>query len=122
MSWAERPSIPSKCRCPRTKVDFGEVAIKARAIGAVSTGGKAQSRCSDLSPVPPSAPRRPLQSGGWRCLAAGGPLRYALILLAAIVPACAAALPADFVYLRDIDPTILQDIRYAGSNNFVGRP
>ena len=24
--------------------------------------------------------------------------------------------------LRDIDPTILQDIRYAGSNNFVGRP
>ena len=30
-------------------------------------------------------------------------------------------LPGDFVFLRDIDPTILQDIRYAGSNNFVGR-
>ncbi|WP_376698615.1 M15 family metallopeptidase [Bradyrhizobium aeschynomenes] len=44
------------------------------------------------------------------------------MLLAAIVPAGAAALPFDFVYLRDIDPTILQDIRYAGSNNFVGRP
>nr|WP_315775315.1 MULTISPECIES: M15 family metallopeptidase [unclassified Bradyrhizobium] len=55
-------------------------------------------------------------------MARRGPLRYALILLAAIVPACAAALPFDFVYLRDIDPTILQDIRYAGSNNFVGRP
>jgi len=26
------------------------------------------------------------------------------------------------VFLRDIDPTIVQDIRYAGSNNFVGRP
>jgi D-alanyl-D-alanine dipeptidase len=31
-------------------------------------------------------------------------------------------LPADFVYLRDVDPGIDQDIRYAGSNNFVGRP
>jgi D-alanyl-D-alanine dipeptidase len=30
-------------------------------------------------------------------------------------------LPGGFVYLRDIDPSILQDIRYAGSNNFVGR-
>jgi len=30
-------------------------------------------------------------------------------------------LPAGFVYLRDVDPTIIQDIRYAGSNNFVGR-
>ena len=34
----------------------------------------------------------------------------------------AQKLPAGFVYLRDIDPTIIQDIRYAGSNNFVGRP
>ena len=34
----------------------------------------------------------------------------------------AQALPGGFVYLRDIDPTIIQDIRYAGSNNFVGRP
>ena len=37
-------------------------------------------------------------------------------------PAIRAALPEDFVYLRDIDPTILQDIRYAGSNNFTGEP
>ena len=34
----------------------------------------------------------------------------------------AAALPRGFVYLRDVDPTIHQDIRYAGSHNFVGRP
>ena len=34
----------------------------------------------------------------------------------------AQALPGGFVYLRDIDPTIIQDIRYAGANNFVGRP
>src|SRR5262249_20957047 len=27
-----------------------------------------------------------------------------------------------FVYLRAVDPTIAQDIRYAGSDNFVGRP
>ena len=32
------------------------------------------------------------------------------------------ALPPGFVYLRDIDPTIAQDIRYAGFDNFVGRP
>jgi D-alanyl-D-alanine dipeptidase len=36
--------------------------------------------------------------------------------------AAQGALPAGFVYLRDIDPTIAQDIRYAGSDNFVGRP
>src|SRR5712672_3725568 len=34
----------------------------------------------------------------------------------------AQALPGGFVYLREIDPGIIQDIRYAGSNNFVGRP
>lgn len=33
----------------------------------------------------------------------------------------AAPLPGDFVYLRDIDPTIAQDMRYATANNFVGR-
>ena len=31
-------------------------------------------------------------------------------------------MPRGFVYLRDVDPTIVQDIRYAGSHNFVGRP
>src|SRR4051794_4206704 len=31
-------------------------------------------------------------------------------------------LPRGLVYLRDIDPTIVQDMRYAGSHNFVGRP
>jgi D-alanyl-D-alanine dipeptidase len=31
-------------------------------------------------------------------------------------------LPAPLVYLRDIDATILQDIRYAGPDNFTGRP
>ncbi|WP_433995400.1 M15 family metallopeptidase [Bradyrhizobium macuxiense] len=31
-------------------------------------------------------------------------------------------LPGDFAFLRDIDPTIIQDIRYAGANNFMGRP
>jgi D-alanyl-D-alanine dipeptidase len=41
---------------------------------------------------------------------------------AAIAPASAQALPGGFVFLRDMDPTIIQDIRYAGPNNFVGRP
>ena len=32
------------------------------------------------------------------------------------------ALPPGFVYLNEIDPSIMQDIRYAGYHNFVGRP
>ncbi|MCK1543628.1 M15 family metallopeptidase [Bradyrhizobium sp. 160] len=36
--------------------------------------------------------------------------------------AWAQPLPGDFVYLRDVEPRIIQDIRYATSNNFVGRP
>jgi zinc D-Ala-D-Ala dipeptidase len=49
-------------------------------------------------------------------------LFLALAWLAA-TPALAARhhLPAPLVYLRDIDPTILQDMRYATANNFTGR-
>jgi D-alanyl-D-alanine dipeptidase len=44
-----------------------------------------------------------------------------LIGLALAPPALAAdAMPAGFVYLRDVDPTIQQDMRYAGGNNFTG--
>src|SRR3984893_2887268 len=55
--------------------------------------------------------------------------RAAFVKAIVIALACAAfgpqaraeTLPGGFVYLRDIDPTIRQDIRYAGSYNFVGR-
>jgi zinc D-Ala-D-Ala dipeptidase len=53
------------------------------------------------------------------------PIRAGLLLIMMLLPAPASAgsaLPKGFVYLRDIDPTIVQDIRYAGSHNFVGRP
>jgi D-alanyl-D-alanine dipeptidase len=33
-----------------------------------------------------------------------------------------ASIPREFVYLRDIDPTIIQDMRYAGADNFTGAP
>lgn len=49
----------------------------------------------------------------------------ALLLLAAAAATPAAAqtaLPAGFVFLADISPTIRQDIRYAGRRNFLGRP
>ena len=46
----------------------------------------------------------------------------ALLALSFFAPVRAQTLPGDFVYLRDIDPSIIQDIRYATSNNFVGRP
>jgi D-alanyl-D-alanine dipeptidase len=47
---------------------------------------------------------------------------WALGLVEATLPAQAQTLPDDFVFLRDVAPTIRQDIRYAGVNNFVGRP
>jgi D-alanyl-D-alanine dipeptidase len=34
----------------------------------------------------------------------------------------AQSAPVDFVFLGDIDPTIPQDIRYAGGDNFTGKP
>lgn len=52
-------------------------------------------------------------------------------LAALLLAACAAttpkqaatpALPENFVYLKDVAPTIQQELRYAGSNNFLGRP
>ena len=46
----------------------------------------------------------------------------ALAVVASIAPAQAQNLPGGFGYLRDIDPSVIQDIRYAGSNNFMGRP
>ena len=54
-----------------------------------------------------------------------GRLIRGLVLIIMVLPAAAlagSALPRGFVYLRDIDPTIVQDVRYAGSHNFVGRP
>jgi D-alanyl-D-alanine dipeptidase len=44
------------------------------------------------------------------------------IILLVAISAQAYALPNDFVYLKSIDPSILQDIRYAGYHNFIGRP
>jgi D-alanyl-D-alanine dipeptidase len=32
------------------------------------------------------------------------------------------SLPTGFIYLRDLVPTIIEDVRYATSNNFIGRP
>lgn len=46
-------------------------------------------------------------------------------MIAAFVLAAAtstATLPDDFVYLRDVAPAIVQDIRYAGPYNFTGAP
>lgn len=47
-------------------------------------------------------------------------LALALALLAA--PAMAQGLPPGFVHLSAVAPSIRQDIRYAGSRNFIGRP
>jgi D-alanyl-D-alanine dipeptidase len=46
----------------------------------------------------------------------------ALLASTSITALAQTTLPPGFVYLRHIDPTIVQDIRYAGSDNFVGHP
>lgn len=52
--------------------------------------------------------------------------RARLPLVFAVIFASAAAaqerLPTGFVYLRDVEPGIAQDMRYASANNFVGHP
>ncbi len=50
-------------------------------------------------------------------------VRAAIIVLSlAATPARAGELPRGFVYLREVAPTIAQDLRYAGANNFTAAP
>lgn len=53
-------------------------------------------------------------------------MRYICLLLCFLCIAersnAEGKLPADFVYLKDIDPSIQQDIRYYSAHNFVGKP
>ena len=55
-------------------------------------------------------------------------MRKARLLIAALLAALAGpawareALPTGFVYLRDVEPSIAQDMRYATRDNFVGHP
>lgn len=53
-------------------------------------------------------------------------IKMLLFVLAVLVllPGASRAgeLPQGFVYLKNADPTIRQDIRYHGSHNFLGRP
>ena len=44
---------------------------------------------------------------------------FAILLLSTSVY---AQLPAGFVYLSDVAPSIRQEVRYAGTNNFIGKP
>ncbi len=54
-----------------------------------------------------------------------GTRNFLALLLGLVLTAPAAArdrLPSGFVYLRDIDPSIAQDMRYASHDNFTGQP
>jgi D-alanyl-D-alanine dipeptidase len=46
---------------------------------------------------------------------------FAVMGLVGLSGAAARDLPGGFVYLRNLDPSIVQDMRYATANNFVGR-
>jgi D-alanyl-D-alanine dipeptidase len=50
-------------------------------------------------------------------------MRHLVVFLIAVIgasPLVAGEMPDGFVYLRDVDPTIHQDMRYAGMQNFTG--
>jgi D-alanyl-D-alanine dipeptidase len=49
-------------------------------------------------------------------------IAVALLIASSATGSGAESLPAGFVYLRDVDASIVQDMRYAGAHNFVGRP
>lgn len=49
-------------------------------------------------------------------------LLFSSVFFSAYASTSIEALPAGFVYLREIAPSIIQNIRYAGHHNFVGRP
>jgi len=46
----------------------------------------------------------------------------AIVATIAAAPAAKPSLPKGFVYLADVSPEVMQDIRYAGYYNFVGKP
>ena len=72
-----------------------------------------------------AAPWQWLTARGWydRTMRTFGRSITFLGLLALTGPAAAAErLPEGFVYLRDVDPSIAQDMRYAGFDNFTGHP
>jgi D-alanyl-D-alanine dipeptidase len=49
-------------------------------------------------------------------------LAASLVIAALAAPASAQSMPPGFVHLSDVAPSIRQDMRYAGSRNFMGRP
>ena len=54
-----------------------------------------------------------------QCISLAPPILAGSLCLAATA-ASASEMPKDFVYLRDVDPTIQQDMRYASADNFTG--
>jgi D-alanyl-D-alanine dipeptidase len=57
-----------------------------------------------------------------RAHAAALPLTLLIVAGSMATALGAEAVPEDFVYLLDHDPTIQQDMRYASSYNFTGKP
>jgi D-alanyl-D-alanine dipeptidase len=48
--------------------------------------------------------------------------RVAIVLGVLLLATAKPSLPPGFVYLADVAPKIVEDMRYAGDHNFVGRP
>jgi D-alanyl-D-alanine dipeptidase len=83
-----------------------------------------------FSPVSTSCAIEPIPRIEWSSADVGRFAPLTLVLAQAFLIVTGAVgtafgdnvMPEDFVYLRDIDPTIDQDMRYAGPDNFTGAP
>lgn len=99
------------------------------AVNMVSGGALTTARMRNSTNRGQNEPQR--RSAIARVRSAAAAAASMLVVLGAMAPRLAAeaeapaspgSRPSPLVYLRDIDPSIQQDIRYAGSNNFTGRP
>src|SRR5665647_967091 len=91
------------------------------ALDAARTTPLQWGKCrGDMSAAAGAKSRRPTWEA--ESIMRASAIAAALSLLALTSPTAGRdALPAGLVYLRDIDASIVQDMRYAGSDNFVGR-
>jgi D-alanyl-D-alanine dipeptidase len=79
-------------------------------------GEESTSRKAEFEPSPSRELLARMRQRLWRGVELGG----AAIIGAAMSPAPLYALPAPLVYLRDVEPGVIQDMRYATPDNFTG--
>ncbi|RWL86445.1 MAG: D-alanyl-D-alanine dipeptidase [Mesorhizobium sp.] len=114
MSGARPPSLACRPSPPQ-----GGRLFASRFSPTFNVGKKGAAPKLPISPLAGEMPGRAEGGASRRPLL--GAFLATLAILTVTAPAYADPLPAGFVRLADVDPTIRQDIRYAGRENFLRR-